>query len=97
MPEGPVSVELWNGKEAIGHLQLYSLEGSHAYIYLGPGVLKEEYGKKYGRIKLPFITRVVSMDRVDTLTRRVLDVRRKSKRQIKLLLSLPHYLGGGIF
>lgn len=77
--------ELWNGKEVVGHY--HSVErvvGSQLHVFTG-SVLKQKYGVKPKTIIVPITTRIISDDGMDVHLRVVLDVRRKSKRQINIL------------
>lgn len=78
-------VELWDGKKVIGTVRNRDLIGRFC-VFLTVSILKEEYNKKYERIKVPIIIRPVWDNGIDFMFRRCLDVRRKSKRQIKILL-----------
>lgn len=78
--------ELWNGKEVVGHYVVdYLLRGKSVTFTCSPGIFKEVYGKKYEQIVVPFIWRTVSDNGIDILSRLCLDVRRKSKRQLRIL------------
>lgn len=79
------SYELWDGKRSLGvYSTMFPLKGMFLVI---PEVstFKQPYNRKLKEIKLPIIYRIVEDNGVDCLTRRVLDVRRKSKRQIEII------------
>lgn len=77
--------ELWNGKEVVGHyVSMSPLYGRTLAVPELPP-LKQSYFRKIKRIEVPIITRVVSDDGVTMTVRIVLDVSKKSKRQIELL------------
>ena len=80
------SYKLWNGKDAIGHLSfMIPLRGMFVAVpeY---SVLKQPYNQKRRTIDLPIVYSVVSDDGVTVVTERVLDVRKKSARQRKILI-----------
>lgn len=79
--------ELWNGKEVVGiYFSTFKLRLIGKFIILsGRDELKRSYSKKYESIKVPIATRLVYDDGVEYRYRLVLDVRKKSKRQIELL------------
>jgi len=80
------SYELWDGKKVVGHFNAsFPLCGAHVVV---PEVstLKQRYGTRVKYIKVPMATRVVSDNGVDRLIRLVLDVRKKSNRQIRVLI-----------
>lgn len=77
--------ELWNGKEVIGEVtSRYRFNGKTVFV---PTVsaFKEHYNKTYKHIQIPIIVRCVYNDGITITLRSVLDVRRKSKRQIELI------------
>jgi hypothetical protein len=79
------SYELWNGKAVVGHFNTFTpLYGKFLVIPSIP-LLKQPYGKKIVEVCVPVTTRFVSDDGVDIVVRRVLDVRKKSKKQIEIL------------
>lgn len=79
-------IELWNGREVVGHLKLkHGLYGASLRLVFAPSPLRQLYGVKYPEVTVPIITRVVSDNGVDYVVRRCLDVRKKSKRQRELL------------
>lgn len=82
--------ELWNGKKVVGtYTTPYRLMGLHTLVS-EHSTLKQFYRQKLKVIKVPIITRIILDDGVDITVRRCLDVRRKSKRQLELLIK-----GGG--
>lgn len=77
--------ELWNGQECLGYFSTcFPLRGVHLVVPEVPE-FKAKYRRKRKVISVPIINRVVSDNGVDLVLRKVLDVRRKSKRQIGLL------------
>lgn len=79
--------ELWNGKEVVGFYRvLLPLQGKELYV---PefSMLKEPYGASRSVIKVPITWRIISRTHCDVTFRTVLDVRRKSARQIEILRS----------
>lgn len=79
--------ELWDGKKSVGeYVTTRQLFGKYL-IVPEQTILKHRYGSVWKEIKVPIIVRVVSDDGVDYTVRRVLDIRRKSKRQIDFLKS----------
>lgn len=78
--------ELWNGKECVGyHSSMFLLLGKFIVVPETP-ILKQLYNKKLKTVTAPLIYRVVDDNGVDIISRRVIDVRRKSKRQIAVLV-----------
>jgi len=85
MPTGPISYELWNGKESVGYCRISGeLLGKYVLIY-SVSAYKQLYSRRAETIQVPISYRVVEKTGADTLLRTVLDVRKKSKRQIELL------------
>lgn len=85
------SYDLWNGKEVIGcYRSLMPIRGDLLEVRT-VSAFKEVYNKKYEIIKVPVLWRTVYEDEVEIRKRRVLDVRRKSKRQIGIILKAPAY------
>jgi len=77
--------ELWNGKEVVGYFySTFTLFGRYVHIP-ETSVFKQSYYTETKSITVPLIERVVSQTATDRLTRVVLDVRRKSKRQIEII------------
>jgi hypothetical protein len=79
------SYELWDGEKVLGHYQsLFPIYSNHLVV---PELttLKQPYSKKVRQIKVPVTSRIISDTKVDIHIRIVLDVRRKSKRQIQIL------------
>lgn len=79
------SYELWNGKEVVGYFNaLFRVQGTHVII---PTIseYKREYGRTCEKIKVPISSRVLYYNGIDTYTRIVLDVRKKSQRQIDII------------
>lgn len=77
--------ELWNGKEVVGHYgSIWPLMGTHIRIF-EMSELKQPYGVKPKSIECPISYRIVSDNKIDRVMRTVIDVRRKSKRQIEIL------------
>lgn len=83
----PYVYKLWNGKQVVGTLSLaYRIQGTHVVIVFEPTILKQVYGKKYEHIRCPLFLQTYD-DGVTITTERMIDVRRKSQRQIALLQS----------
>jgi len=77
--------ELWDGKKCIGHFYSnYPLYGKYL-VLPEASVLKHQYGRPWKEIKIPIITRHLKDDGIDYTIRRVLDIRKKSKRQIEII------------
>lgn len=77
--------ELWNGKEVVGYFHTaHKIFGKYLIV---PTIseLKRHYNRQYEEIKVPVAYRKVFDDGVDITMRTVLDVRRKSKRQIEIM------------
>lgn len=84
MPE-TYQYEVWNGKEVIGYYSSnYQLTGVFINIYEHTP-LKYPYGP-YKSIKIPLVLRPILVNGIDFHYRLVLDVRKKSKRQIDLII-----------
>jgi hypothetical protein len=78
--------ELWNGKKVVGyHLSLFPLIGRKLVIY-ETNVFKEKYANASKTFTVPITFRVVYITQTECLTRIILDVRRKSKRQIEIII-----------
>lgn len=80
------SYDIWNGKKVIG--SYWSDCRLHGRELVVPAVseFKREFGKRYETIMVPLISRLVYDDGVEYRVRISLDVRRKSKRQLKLIM-----------
>lgn len=77
--------ELWTRKKQVGVFNTTSeLFGNSLIVYESP-LFKQPYGKKIKTIEFPLRTRVVFSKGPDMLIRKVIDVSRKSKRQIGIL------------
>ncbi len=77
--------KLWDGKQVVGTLTLpTAIQGAHVRVYFAPSLLKQIYGKKYETITCPLLFESVD-NGVTITTERLIDVRRKSPRQIELL------------
>lgn len=80
------SYELWNGKSVLGYYStLFIIMGKSITIY-EESALKQIYGQKMKIIEVPLTIRCVKNDGIECTYRTVLDVRKKSKRQINILL-----------
>ncbi len=79
----PFEYELWDGHKVVGKICLpYEVTGKGIAI-LEEFILKQRYSQKLKEIKIPIIT-----VKTDYKTYRImLDVRRKSPRQIALILA----------
>lgn len=78
--------ELWNGEKILGYYSAtFPIRGK--FLFVRPvSTFKQLYDIKPEIIKVPIITRVVSTTATDVHSRIVLDVRKKSKRQIGILM-----------
>lgn len=79
--------ELWDGKKVIGYHQSFSLYSGKYLVIPELSEFKRPYNRKLKEFKVPIIMRIVSNSGIDVHLRTVLDVRRKSRRQIKILES----------
>lgn len=83
--------ELWNGKRVLGYYRtLFPLRGTSLTI-CETSILESSSNKKLRTFSVPFGLRVISDDGMDRTVRTVLDVRRKSKRQISILRKRNFY------
>lgn len=77
--------ELWSGKKAVGYYDAFApILGNHL-IVPEDSIFKRGYRKKRATIKVPIMSVAISDDGIDLVIRRVLDVSRKSHRQIEIL------------
>lgn len=77
--------ELWNGKKVLGYYSsIHQLCGNRMVVY-ETSTLKQSYKSYPKTFEIPITTRIVSYDGIDMLSRIVLDVRKKSKRQIDIM------------
>lgn len=77
--------ELWDGHNVIGHIfSQFKLMGREIVIP-EVSIFKQKYDTKHKNIKCPIVIRIVYDNGMDTLLRKVIYVRRKSKRQIEIL------------
>lgn len=74
--------ELWNGKTVVGHIP-------HSLPPLGVLIIfdRKDNRGRFIKIRVPLMVRVVEENATDRLLRVCLDVRKKSKNQIKLILN----------
>ena len=80
--------DIWNGKKVIGSYESNDiLQGKSLTIMYNSRVNLKSKTLYLGTIEIPIITRLVHDDGVEYLVRRCLDVRKKSKRQIKIILA----------
>lgn len=80
------SYKLWNGKKVIGIKTLFfKLQGLHI-VFPSIPLFKQSYFKKVEEIKVPIVYKEVSDNGVQIVLERMLDVSKKSKRQIRILL-----------
>ncbi len=77
--------ELWNGKKVVGTVTLFTMALGKYMVFYDQSILKQMYGSKTKEIKVPIAYRFISDDGIDNVMRKVLDVRRKSKRQIAII------------
>lgn len=77
--------ELWNGKEVVGYYN--TSHGVYGKVLIIPCIseFKRKYSTSIKEIQVPVISRVVYTTPTECLTRIVLDVRKKSKRQIEII------------
>lgn len=79
------SYDLWNGKEVVGkYHSMFPIKGQFLIIP-EETEFKRSYRKKYRQHKFIMSSLVIHDDGVSFTVKRVIDVRRKSKRQINLL------------
>lgn len=71
--------EMWNRSTLIGTISINTIANGRYLVipFISKGIIEE--------IKLPIRIRIIGDDGIDLTYRRVLDVSRKSKRQIDLL------------
>jgi len=81
----PYEFELWNGKKVVGTYKTFSRLYGKILVVPTIHFLKQKYSSKLAEIRVPIIYRVIYKDHRDTTIRQCLDVRKKSKRQIKIL------------
>ena len=77
--------ELWNGKKVVGTVTMFTEACGKYMIFCEQSILKQMYSRKTKEIKVPIAYRFISDDGVDHVMRKVLDVRKKSKRQIEII------------
>lgn len=78
--------DLWNGKEIVGtHYRSSPILYGRNIVLDEVPIFKQLYGKRQKTIVVPVYYQEVSDDGVTITIRRVLDVRKKSKRQIEIL------------
>ncbi len=85
MPEGPYIFPVWNGKDIIGHYSSKTFTSSRLVIPV-VSEFKRFYNKQYEDIEVPILSLVKHITKTKYEVQHVLDVRRKSKRQIDLIL-----------
>lgn len=78
--------EVRSGKQLLGHVNSSTRFQGNSVFFPTISELKRDYGRTYELIKVPIAYLVISDNGVDYTTRRYLDVRRKSARQIELIL-----------
>lgn len=77
--------ELWDGKKVVGsYVSMFGLQGRELVVPES-SILKQSYFGRIKQIRVPIIYRQLSDNGVDLVMRKCLDVRRKSKRQLKIL------------
>ena len=77
--------ELWNGKKVVGHkTTMYPLL-AEKFRQLEVSIFEQKYGQTPREIIVSISRRLLTDNGVDITYRRILDVSRKSKRQIKIL------------
>lgn len=80
--------EVWNGKKVIGRYNISSSILGRFLIVPEVSIFKQSYYKKATYIRVPVIYQFVSDNGIEVTYKRVLDVRKKSKRQIKILIGV---------
>lgn len=78
--------EVWKGDKQIGTFYNTCLLMGPHFIFPTVPLIKEAYNSPCEYIKVPLKIRVISNNGIECTTRVVLDVTKKSARQIKLLL-----------
>lgn len=79
--------ELWNGKEVVGYYHSPSRLFGKKLIIAAVSELKAVYGKTYEQITVPIVHRTITSSHSDITIRQVLDVRKKSPRQLDLIMA----------
>lgn len=81
----PYVYELWNGKKVVGfYTTSFAITGNYIVIPV-LSLFKQFYNKRYEFIKIPIVYDIQD-DGVTVIMKRRLDVRKKSKRQIDIIL-----------
>lgn len=79
--------ELWDGKKVVGTVTLHRpLLMGHAVDFPVYSTFKQRYNGPYKTIRVPIVYRTVEDNGIDIVLRKVLDVKRKSKEQIALIM-----------
>lgn len=80
------SYDVWDGRSVVGqYWSLHQIQGEYLELCEVP-TLKQVYGRKIKTIKIPIVCVESFNDGVEFRFRFSLDVRKKSKRQIKIIL-----------
>ncbi len=77
--------ELWNGREVVGVYNSMSPLFGDYLVVPQLSIYKQPYNRKMKLDKFNLEARYIKVSHSDTLIRIVIDVRRKSKRQIERL------------
>ena len=77
---------IWNGKKIIGYFRWSNRLFGVSVVIPVNSILKQKYGKNIETISVPLVRRVLNDDGVRYTVETALDVRRKSERQIKILM-----------
>lgn len=77
--------DLWNGKETVGQLRTTTPIRGRSITVSEVSIFKLPYGTNPKTITCPIDVITTSDDGVTIIMKRVINVRRKSKRQIALL------------
>jgi hypothetical protein len=80
-----LTYELWKGEQVVGHYYSTSPVMGTTLIIPEISSLKQPYDQKIKEIHIPISWRHVSDDGVTMTFKRVLDVTKKSKRQIRII------------
>jgi hypothetical protein len=78
--------ELWNGSKVLGEITLISPVIGKYCLFYEKSILKQKYGQCAKFIKVPICGRIIEKTYKDYTYRICLDIRKKSKRQINIIL-----------
>lgn len=77
---------IWNGKEVVGFFRCSTRLSGRTVVVMETPNLKQKYSERPKTISVPLSTRILNDDGVRYTVEIVLDVRRKSKRQVDILM-----------